>query len=369
MFDPNILFKQLRNDEEALVIISALGISIAEWPFIKNIGGPLKALCSDLFIKIILNKISVHPYLVNSWLNLRDDLDKFYEYSGFLCTPLSHPNARLFKIIKSPIVFFGRHNSSLIESGPHVAIVGSRQACEQGLRLSRNLSANLAQNKINIISGGALGVDREAHRGALEKNGTTCVVSGVACNLLDKANLFKNYDQKNLVIIYPFGPFFPQGKYMFVERNKFVVALADALIIIQGCEGSGTLHTARFARELKIPVYALPGALDNPRSWVPNRLLQSGHAKALVDFDQIVEALMTKAPKPSKKHKKVEEAGPIESLPEVLELIKSHGNSLSMSEIVALSGKSFLVMQKELLEYELNGRVIKQGAQFVLTGR
>lgn len=181
-----------------------------------------------------------------------------------------------------------------------------------------------------------------------------------------------NYDPQKIAIIHSFGPFFPQAKYMFVERNKFVAASCDALIVVQGREGSGTLHTVKFAEALNIPIYAIPGAIDNPLSYVPNLLLQRNRAKAIADFEQIAEALVTNGLKAPKKQRKVEEdvvahEAP-EDLPELLRLIKNHGNSLSMSDILNLTGKEFLLAQKELLEFELSGRIIKRGSQFVLTG-
>ena len=94
-----------------------------------------------------------------------------------------------------------------------VAVVGARDACKSGLSWSRNLAKDLAAKNINVISGGATGIDREAHQGALEQGGTTCVVSGLACNLGDKARMLANTQTHDrLSIIYPFGPFFPARK-------------------------------------------------------------------------------------------------------------------------------------------------------------
>lgn len=374
MFNLDNLLADLKNEKEALVIISALGTSVADWSFIKNIGGPLKALQTDLFITMIKKRIQTHPNLAGHWTGLREKLDYFYTQHGFLCTPLDQNSVRLFRIPHAPLVFFGRFNPSCLESLDNVAIVGARDACKRGLNWSRSLAGHLAAKNINVVSGGAQGIDFEAHQGALSQGGVTCVVSGFTCNLRDKAHRWARIkDQDRMVIIYPFGPFFPQGKYMFVERNKYVAALSDALIVVQGREGSGTLHTVKFAEAQKIPIYAVPGALDNPLSFVPNQLLQSGRARAAANFEQIAQALMTNRSKAPKKQKKAldQTAAPTlsEPLPEVLLLIKNHGNSLSMAEILALSGKSFLFMQKELLEFELAGRIIKQGTQFVLTGR
>jgi DNA protecting protein DprA len=368
LFNVDSLLAQIKNDDEALIIISALGNSLACWPFIKNMGGPLVALQSDLFINMLIKKVQKHPNLASHWAKIRNNLDNFYETQGFLCTPANanNKNIKFFKLPEAPLVFFGRYNSELLHKGPHVAIVGARDACDRGLYWSKTLAQKLASDGINIISGGAHGIDREAHKGALDSGGLTCVISGFCCNFNTKPTLFGGaYDYRHVAIVHPFGPFFIQAKYMFVERNKYVAALADALIVVQGKEGSGTLHTVKFAESLQVPIYAVPGALDNPLSYVPNKLLQKQRAQALVDFEQISEALVTNAPKAPKKPKKVEEP----CLPELLMLIKAHGNALSMNEILAFSGRDFSALQKELLVYELSGQIIKRGAQFVLTGR
>jgi DNA processing protein len=369
LFKTDLLLAQLKSDDEALMIMSALGLTMNEWPFIKNNGGALNMLSSDLFINLLEKRVSAHPQLNKHWSFLRENLDFFYEHKGFLCTPINFSGLRLFKLPRGPLVFFARHNKACIQSLPQVAIVGARDACERGLQWTKRLAQSLARFNINIISGGALGVDREAHWGALLENKRTCIVSGLTCDLRDKTIIFNNKYNNYLALLYPFGPFFPQAKYMFVERNKYVAALSDALVVVQGREGSGTLHTAKFAESLKVPLYAIPGALDNTLSYVPNKLLEEKRAMALTNFEHLAHFLLDKAPNIKKKQPKAEEEPSEELVPELLKLIKNNGNALSMSQILDLSKKSFLAAQKELLEFELEGKIIKRGSQFVLTGR
>lgn len=373
MFNPRQVLSQVKNDNEALLIISTLGSTTNDWPFIRHMGGPQKILCSDLFEKMLIKKAAAHPLLKTRFSSFRTIMDSFYAQNGYLCTPLGNPRSRLFTIPHAPLVFFGYLNPLLVDRPPSAAIVGSRDACERGCNWSKSLAAFFAQKGIHVVSGGARGIDRAAHEGVLESGGTTCQVSGLACNFIKPhSSFFSGYDPQSVALIHPFGPFFPQAKYMFVERNKFVAGLSDALIVVQGRKGSGTLHTVLFAEALNIPIYAIPGAIDYPLSYVPNLLLQKGKAKALIDFEQIAEALVTNGVKGPKKHKKAFDDGQrpldIKPLPELVMLIKNHGNSLSMSEILTMTGKGFLPAQKELLELELSGQIVKRGSQFVLTG-
>ena len=117
----------------------------------------------------------------------------------------------------------------------------------------------------------------------------------------------------------------------------------------------------------------MPGALDNPLSYVPNALLQSGRARAVADFEQIAQALMTNGSKAFKKQKKAQDltAPPMlsEPLPEVLLAPKKSRKFVVHVLKFGFFRQEFLSYAKKLLEFQLAGRIIKQGAQFVLTGR
>lgn len=210
-----------------------------------------------------------------------------------------------------------------------------------------------------------MGIDSTAHRAAHK----TIVVSGLRCDFKKETRFL---DRKNLAIIYPFGPFLPQGKYMFLERNRYVAALACAVVIVQGKRGSGTFHTANVAKSLGIPIFVVPGAVDDPLAFVPNHLLEMGEAKAMVDVAQFALSLVTNlniAPKKTLMVPKKQEKNKEKTLPYLLQLINDHQNNMGFDELLAITKKSFADLQRELLDYEMAGRVVKRGSQFVLTGK
>lgn len=355
---------QLRSDEEALVVLSGLGFSYKDWPFIKKVS-PTDLLASDLMVRFIEHKAARYKDLPKILLAMRSWLDRFYESLGSLLSPLTHPSSRLFMSPDAPLVFYGRHNQHLIDRRPSVAVVGSRTASPEAINLTKKLATILAEHHITVISGGAQGVDQTAHEAALAHGGTTVMVLGTVCHTQPIMH------QDGLAYVYPFGPLTPKGKFMFVERNRYVASLADVVVIMQGKEGSGTLHTARFAHELKIPIYAVPGAPTDPRSYVANHLLHHQKARVLVDFLDFAGQLsavkeVSGPPAVLKEHHSTTKANP--DLPYLLQLIHQHDDVLTLDEIIALTGKPLLELQKELLEYELAGQLIKQGGQFVLTG-
>ncbi|HSC89699.1 MAG TPA: DNA-processing protein DprA, partial [Polyangiaceae bacterium] len=118
--------------------------------------------------------------------------------------------------------------------GPYVAIVGSREASEVGNAAARRLARELAAEGVTIVSGGAVGIDASAHRGALDAGGRTLVVGPV---WLDRA-----YPEEN-------RPLFAEilkrgGAYCcvtgeetkahypsFFRRNEALVALCQLLIV------------------------------------------------------------------------------------------------------------------------------------------
>lgn len=372
--DFSFIFNQVRDDREALMFLSALGFVTSDWKTIVKLGGPRVVLESDLGRMALKKAFDKHPSLEPIFSSLRAKLDIFYEEQGTLLTPLDDPSLRLFRVPNAPLAFFARFKNNSISLGPRVAIVGSRAACKQGKMHSFSLAETLAKKGITVISGGASGIDEAAHLGALSAKGNTILVTGLTCSL-KKDVLFLQYEKnrQNISIIYPFGPFFPQGKYMFIERNRSVVTLADALIVVQGQKGSGTLHSVNFAQRLGIPIFAVPGEINNPLSFVPNMLLASGKARALVDFSLDI---LSSAKVPQKKTIKTAASQAEKAvlvgeksavLPELLRFFVENGHAMTMPELIDKTKKPFLEIQKELLSYELSGRIVKRGPQFVLT--
>ncbi|HXW60431.1 MAG TPA: DNA-processing protein DprA, partial [Myxococcota bacterium] len=278
----------LHDDNEALMLLSLLNFEAKDWPTLAKLGKPKALLESELISRALSDLFANEPALIPILRELRSLLDMFYEQDGSLLTMHNCPESRLFRAPKAPLLFYVRFKMSLANIVPAVAIVGSRAASLLGQKQSAELATELARQNFNVISGGALGIDSAAHRGALKANGSTVIVSGVLCSLRDdelSMRMRANYSDR-CAIVYPFGPFIPQQKYMFVERNRFVAAMADALIVVQGQKGSGTLHTVKDAKRLSIPIFAVPGSLDDPLSLVPNMLISSGEARAIVDFEQ-----------------------------------------------------------------------------------
>lgn len=364
MLNSNNSVSAIKNNQERALLLSSLGITRDDWPLIEKLGGPDLFVKSDLFLKKLAQKKAHEPSLEKFLATMREGLDAFYEKDGFLIDTREIPQLGTIKNL--PLVFFGRFQQALLKRRPCVALVGSRMADHIALKITHDLSAQLAERGICVVSGGAQGIDFAAHEGALSAGGSTIIVSGVACSFSkpDINPMLRALGLENQCVLFPYGPTQPQGKFMFVERNRYVAALADAVVVVQGNSGSGTLHTARFAQELNIPLFAIPGALNNPLSFAPNFLLSQGKARALIDIRQIEELFSEARPTISKKKVKEKPTEKISSA--LLKLLKDRGGLATMDELMLWSQRSYLSLQGELLEYEMEGLVVKRGAHYVV---
>jgi DNA processing protein len=162
---------------------------------------------------------------------------------------------------------------------PAVAMVGSRAASRAACRLAGDLAGSLVRSGYAVISGGALGIDAAAHRGALVAGGATFAVLGCGVDVLypDRHGpLFAEIVASGgLLSEYPPGT--PPRSGQFPVRNRIVAGLAQATLVVEARPASGALITARLAREAGRDVLAVPGSPGT------DLLIASGAARAVED--------------------------------------------------------------------------------------
>lgn len=183
----------------------------------------------------------------------------------------------LQKTYNPPAVLF--YKGMLPHDDKCVAIVGSRKCSAYGKNAALQLSCDLADHKISIISGGARGIDTAAHTGALKTQGYTAAV--LACGLdriypPENKNIFSNILEQGGVLLteYPLG--MEPLAQNFPARNRIISGLARCVIVVEAAKRSGSLITADFALEEGRDVYAVPGNIFTATSKGTNHLLRSG---------------------------------------------------------------------------------------------
>jgi DNA processing protein len=177
---------------------------------------------------------------------------------------------------------------------PRVAIVGSRKMTAYGRHVTDRLATDLARRGIVIVSGLAYGVDARAHQSALDAGGLAiAVLPGPLDNIVPAANqpLARRILEQSGALVSEYAPGEPPYKQNFVARNRLVSGLADALLITEAGEKSGSLHTARFALEQGRDVLAVPGDITSPASIGTNNLLKWGHAAAVTSYRDVLHVL------------------------------------------------------------------------------
>jgi DNA processing protein len=174
-----------------------------------------------------------------------------------------------------------------------IAIVGSREPTNYGLQLSYNLAKQSGSAGLVVISGGAYGIDRSAHLGALAASGKTISVLAGGVNRLypaDNRKLFNEITQSGLLIS-EVMPDVSSQPYRFLIRNRLIAALAKATVVVEAKFVSGSIRTARDAAEIFRPVFAIPGPVNSPLSEGCHRLIAERVADIATSLDEILEVI------------------------------------------------------------------------------
>lgn len=185
---------------------------------------------------------------------------------------------------------------ALPEAGTrYLCVVGSRAASVYGRRITQKLIAGLAQYKVAIVSGMALGIDAEAHKAALDVGLPTVAVLPSGLNdsaIYPTANrpLAKKILAAGGALISENEPNFKAALYSFAQRNRIAAGMSTAALIVEAGEKSGTLITARLALDYNREVLAIPHELGRESGEGVNALLRGG-ATLVRSSEDILEAL------------------------------------------------------------------------------
>jgi DNA processing protein len=252
-----------------------------------------------------------------AWARLRDagcdidperDLDRIAELGGRFLTPDDPDWPAGLNDLCLPSAFnpthdagppFGLWTLGNIPLPPnstdnHVAIVGSRAATPYGQHVTAQLAGGLAERGWTIVSGGAFGIDVAAHRAALAEGAATVAV--LACGV-DVAYPFAHKDlfaqiRENGAIVSELPPGTTPQRPYFLARNRIVAALTRATVIVEAGLRSGTLNTARHARQLGRPVLAVPGPVTSAQSAGCHQLIRDYSTTHLVGSPAAITAVI-----------------------------------------------------------------------------
>jgi len=186
------------------------------------------------------------------------------------------------------LFYIGKMPKKVLISGkkyrpPTVAIVGTRRNTTYGKEIAFKAAYECAQAGAIVVSGLAYGIDSIAHRGALAAGGVTLAVLGTAVDDIyprSHTALAREIVEKGGAIISEHAPGETKTrigmKTTFLERNRIISGLADAVLVVEAAERSGSLNTASHALEQGREVFAVPGNINQPYSRGCNKLIEMG---------------------------------------------------------------------------------------------
>ncbi len=173
-----------------------------------------------------------------------------------------------------------------------VAIVGTRKCTPYGRTVARRLAGNLAQRGFTIISGLAVGIDGEAHEGALEAGGRSIAVLACGPDITyptSHKSLRQRLAESGAVVTeYAFGT--RPLRERFPARNRLISGLSLGTAVVEAPAKSGALITARLAGEQGREVFAVPGDINSPTSRGCHALIKDG-AQLVEVAEDIVDGL------------------------------------------------------------------------------
>ena len=239
---------------------------------------------------------------------IRDKLEVLPDWNSALTTPRNsvhlprpedhhlkpnHPLwPKLWCQINDPPAEIHVQGNLAVLNEPCIAIVGTRRATARGLAVARAIAAELAAHGWVIVSGLALGIDGEAHRGALAVQGRSV---GVMATGIDRMYPSAHRSLRGKLevdgcCLTEYSPGTPPLQYHFPQRNRLIAGLAKGVIVVEAPRKSGAMSTAMLALDYNREVFAVPGPVDLDTSRGCHHLLREGAhlLESVVDVTRVL---------------------------------------------------------------------------------
>jgi len=245
-----------------------------------------------------------------------------------------------------------------LEPADRVAIVvGARNCSHLGEDVAQDLGRALVAVGLTVVSGAAHGIDAAAHRGALDAGGRTVAVLGSGIDVAYPASsrelLGRIVDRGTVVSEYPPGT--AAGPQHFPARNRLVVALARALVVVEGAAKSGSRISVDHALDLGRDVFAVPGPVTSPLAETPLEIIREG-ARLIRGADDLLDDLGVDraAPPPA----------PPDLEPDEARVWAALGGRSLPDAVARQAGLSIPAAVTTLIRLELRGLVVSVGGRY-----
>jgi DNA processing protein len=185
----------------------------------------------------------------------------------------------LKKIINPPKVLYVVGNVYPEENC--FAVVGSRQCSFYGKRVASEISGDLTESGLTIVSGLAQGIDAAAHQAVLKRKKRTIAVLGTGIDEKsfypkENINLAKEILKNNGCLISEYPPGTAGSRFSFPQRNRIISGLSLGILVVEAKEKSGSLIAAQWAQKQEKKIFSVPGGIYFSNSRGTNFLIKNG---------------------------------------------------------------------------------------------
>jgi len=246
-----------------------------------------------------------------------------------------------------------------------VAVVGARNPTLLGRERAFQFAERFAQAGVVTVSGLALGIDAQAHRGALHGKGkTVAVLAGGLEQLYPKQHRSLAHSiSEHGAVISEMPVDLAAAPYLFPRRNRIISGLTIATVVIEAALRSGSLITAEFAMEHSRDLFAMPGSVLNPLAAGCHSLIRQG-AGLVENADQVLEAIGCWSPALAQSVQPAQ----FETTLDQQRLLQALGyEPVAIDTLASRTGLSVSNLTQQLLELELEGQVQSCAGGFVRT--
>ena len=271
---------------------------------------------------------------------------------------------RLRQCPDRPLLLYGKGN--LRPSDGHiVSIVGTRRPTERGKELTATLVRELHERleSVTIVSGGAYGIDIAAHRAAIECGIPTIIIPAHGLDRIypyhHRPDAIRALEHGGLLTEFPSQTEPVAGN--FVQRNRIVAGLADAVVVVESREKGGSLITAQMASDYNRELFAFPGRPSDPSSVGCNQLIRTNKAQLLSCADELIATTdwttrqTCKAPVQTRLIGLLDDLTPDQQT--LLAKLQESEEGLHINHMVMETGRPYADVSSDLMQIELQGLI------------
>ena len=270
---------------------------------------------------------------------------------------------RLKQCPDRPFLLFGKGNMDLSE-GHMVSIVGTRRPTPYGMEMTEKLVRELHErlDKLTIVSGGAYGIDICAHRAAIKYGVPTIIVPAHGLDRIypsvHRPEAIASMEKGGLLTEFMSGtePIAPH----FVQRNRIVAGLADAVVVVESKEKGGSLITASMACDYDRELFAFPGRPTDQLASGCNKLIRDNKAQLITSADDLILAMKWdednhRSPIQTRMVELMDDLTPNQQI--IMQLLQTAEEGMHINLIVMETQMSYGDVAAEMLMLEVQGAV------------